>query len=156
MNMALIFLPTAPLILALLMPRILALDYGLKRTGLAWTDPQQIIATGIGTEPTETLPAKLADLMAREEIEAIVLGYPTRSDGSDTHATEAVRQLAEQLRRDYPAVALHLWDERFTSKIAFRAMLESGMSKKRRRDKALIDQTSAVIMLQEFMEQAGG
>ena len=135
------------------MPRILALDYGLKRTGMAWTDPQQIIATGIGTEPTDTLPDKLKALFAQAEIEAIVLGYPTRSDGSDTHATQAVRTLAEQLRRDYPQVKLHLWDERFTSKIAFRAMLESGMSKKKRRDKSLIDQTSAVIMLQEFMDR---
>jgi len=134
------------------MPRILALDYGLKRTGMAWTDPLQIIATGIGTEPTESLPDKLKALFSQADIEAIVLGYPTRSDGSDTHATQAVREFAEQLRRDYPQVKLHLWDERFTSKIAFRAMLESGMSQKRRRDKSLIDQTSAVMMLQEFME----
>jgi putative holliday junction resolvase len=134
------------------MARILALDYGLKRTGMAWTDPQQIIATGIGTEPTEQLAEKLKALFACEKIEAIVLGYPTRNDGSDTHATQAVREFAEQLRQDYPEVTLHLWDERFTSKIAFRAMLESGMSKKRRRDKSLIDQTSAVMMLQEFMD----
>jgi putative Holliday junction resolvase len=134
------------------MPRILALDYGLKRTGLAWTDPLQIIATGLTTEPTDTLPAKLKELISKEPIEAIVLGFPTQNDGSDTHATAAVRLLAEQIRQDYPQITLHLWDERFTSKIAFRAMIQSGMSKKRRRDKSLIDQTSAVIILQEFME----
>ncbi|MEL7342631.1 MAG: RuvX/YqgF family protein, partial [Bacteroidota bacterium] len=90
------------------MPRIIAIDYGAKRTGLAWTDPLQIIATGIGSFDTEGLDDKLKELIAKEEIEAIVLGYPTRMDGSDSHVTEAVRQLKDRLAKAYPEIKLHL------------------------------------------------
>ncbi|MEM9983903.1 MAG: Holliday junction resolvase RuvX [Bacteroidota bacterium] len=134
------------------MPRILAIDYGLKRTGLAWTDPLQIIATGLDTVATEQLAAKLDQLMQSQEIEAIVLGYPTRTDGSDTHATEAVRNLHQRLKTSYPALTIHLWDERFTSRIAKQTLLESGASRKKRRQKGLIDQISATLILQEFMQ----
>jgi putative holliday junction resolvase len=135
------------------MPRILALDYGLKRTGLAWTDPMQIIATGLTTVPTEQLEARLQALFQQEDIEALVLGYPTRNDGSDTHATAAVRTLKEQLEKAHPDLKIHLWDERFTSKLAVQALLDSGASKKKRREKGLVDQVSATIILQEFLDQ---
>jgi len=135
------------------MARILAIDYGLRRTGLAWTDPMQIIATGLETVPSEKLETRLGELMKANEIEAIVLGYPTRTDGTDTHATQAVRELDEWLKKTFPQVKIHLWDERFTSRMAKQAVLASGVKKKRRQDKGLIDQVSATIMLQEFLEQ---
>ncbi len=133
------------------MPRILALDYGLKRTGLAWTDPLQIIATGLETVATEKLGEKLQQLMQLEEISELVLGFPTRTDGSDTHATQAVRNLHEELKKTYPELIIHLWDERFTSRIASQTLLDSGASRKKRRQKGLIDQISATIILQDFM-----
>ncbi|MEL6590533.1 MAG: Holliday junction resolvase RuvX [Bacteroidota bacterium] len=134
------------------MPRIIAIDYGAKRTGLAWTDPLQIIATGIGSFDTEGLDDKLKELITKEEIEAIVLGYPTRMDGSDSHVTEAVRQLKDRLVKTYPKIKLHLVDERFSSQIAKQSMLEGGLSKKKRRNKHLVNEISAVIILQDFMQ----
>lgn len=135
------------------MSRILALDYGLKRTGLAWSDPLRIIATGLETVPTEQLTERLHQLMQRENIGDLVIGYPTRTDGSDTHATQAVRDLHAELKVTYPQLNLHLWDERFTSRIATQTLLDSGASRKKRRQKGLIDQISATIILQDFMEQ---
>lgn len=135
------------------MARILSIDFGLKRTGLAWTDPQQIIATGLETVPTENLSQKLSKLFEEEDIAELVLGYPTRTDGSDTHATEGVRQLKAELEKAYPRLKIHLWDERFTSRLAVQLLLDSGASKKKRREKGLIDQVSATIMLQEFLDQ---
>ncbi|MDX2249266.1 MAG: Holliday junction resolvase RuvX [Bacteroidia bacterium] len=134
------------------MPRIIAIDYGSKRTGLAWTDPLQIIATGIGSFDTVQLEAKIADLFAREEISEIVLGFPTRTDGTDTNATEGVRKLGEQLAKKYPQAKLHYWDERFTSKMAFQTMIDAGLNRKKRRDKHLVNQISATIILQEFLQ----
>jgi putative holliday junction resolvase len=137
------------------MPRILAIDYGLKRTGLAWTDPLQIIATAVGTVDTPQLKEKLAELMASEAIEALLLGWPTRFDGSDTHATPAVREFEAYLKATYPQLTLHLWDERFTSKMAQQALRESGLKKKKRREKGLVDQVAATLMLQEFLQSQG-
>lgn len=134
------------------MPRIIAIDYGAKRTGLAWTDPLQIIATGIGSFDTEGLDDKLKELITKEEIEAIVLGYPTRMDGSDSHVTEAVRQLKDRLAKAYPEIKLHLVDERFSSQIAKQTMIDGGLSKKKRRNKHLVNEISAVIILQDFMQ----
>ncbi|MEZ4772799.1 MAG: Holliday junction resolvase RuvX [Bacteroidia bacterium] len=134
------------------MPRIIAIDYGLKRTGLAWTDPMQIIATGIGSFDTSGLDNKLAELFASEAISEIVLGFPTRTDGTDTHVTEAVRNLGDQLQKKYPQVKIHFRDERFTSKMAFQTMIDAGLSRKKRQDKHLVNQISATIILQEFME----
>ncbi|MEO0472016.1 MAG: Holliday junction resolvase RuvX [Bacteroidota bacterium] len=134
------------------MPRILAIDYGKKRTGLAWTDPLQLIASGLGTVDTVNLEQELAQRLSGNEVEAVVLGYPTRMDGSDSHVTEDVRKLADKLRKQYPAKEVHLWDERFTSQLAVQAMIDAGLKKKKRRDKKLIDQISATIILQEFLE----
>ena len=135
------------------MPRIIAIDYGKKRTGLAWTDPLKMIATGIGSFDTVILDEKLKSLIDKEEIEAIVLGYPTRMDGTDSHVTEEVRTLKENLEKQYPQIRIHLWDERLTSKMAFQAMIDGGLKKKKRRDKHLVNEISAVIILQEFLQQ---
>ena len=135
------------------MPRIIAIDYGKKRTGLAWTDPLKMIATGIGSFDTVILDEKLKSLIDKEEIEAIVLGYPTRLDGTDSHVTEEVRTLKENLEKQYPQIRIHLWDERLTSKMAFQAMIDGGLKKKKRRDKHLVNEISAVIILQEFLQQ---
>ncbi|MCB0836001.1 MAG: Holliday junction resolvase RuvX [Bacteroidetes bacterium] len=135
------------------MPRIIAIDYGKKRTGLAWTDPLKMIATGIGSFDTAILDEKLKSLIDKEEIEAIVLGYPTRLDGTDSHVTEEVRTLKENLEKQYPQIRIHLWDERLTSKMAFQAMIDGGLKKKKRRDKHLVNEISAVIILQEFLQQ---
>ncbi|MEM7656980.1 MAG: Holliday junction resolvase RuvX [Bacteroidota bacterium] len=134
------------------MPRILAIDYGGKRTGLAWTDPLQLIGSALDTVATAHFWEKLKHLMETEEIEAIVLGYPTRIDGSDSHITEEVRGVHTKLQASYPQVAIHLWDERFTSQMAMDALIEAGVPRKKRRDKALVDRMSATIMLQEFLQ----
>ena len=138
------------------MPRIISIDYGLKRTGLAWTDPLQLIATGLETVPSPQLLPRLQQLCTQEAVEAFVLGYPTRLDGSDTDATGPVRALAEELRRLFPQQQLHLWDERFTSRQALDTMIAAGLSKKRRRDKALVDTVSATLILQDFLAQQKG
>lgn len=135
------------------MPRILALDYGARRTGLAWTDPLKLIATGLETVETERLEARLAAILAAEAVEAIVIGYPTRADGSDSHVTEAVRQLRARLQAAHPGLAFHFQDERFSSQAAMRAMVAGGLRRKQRRDRQLINEVSAVLLLQAFMEE---
>ncbi|MEZ4685853.1 MAG: Holliday junction resolvase RuvX [Bacteroidia bacterium] len=134
------------------MPRILAIDYGARRSGLAWTDPLQIIATGVGAYDTTELLPKIAELIAKEDIEAIVVGYPIQTDGSDTDSTPLVRDFLEELDSLYPEMPIYPWDEQFTSKRASEAMLMAGANKKKRRDKYLINEVSAVIILQDFME----
>jgi putative Holliday junction resolvase len=134
------------------MARILCIDFGLRRTGLAWTDPLQIIATGIGFVETQVLEAELKKLMQRETISELLLGYPTRFDGSDTHATEAVRAFKARWEKLYPEVPVHLWDERLTSKMATQALFQAGVPKGKRREKGLVDQVSATMMLQEYLE----
>lgn len=135
------------------MARIMAIDYGLKRTGLAWTDPLQIIATGIGSVETFVLETELKKLFASESIEAIVLGYPTKLDGSDTDSTAAVKAFEQQLHAWFPTTPIHLWDERFTSKMAFQTMIDSGLKRKKRRDKHLVNEISATLILQQYLQQ---
>ncbi|WNJ20887.1 Holliday junction resolvase RuvX [Pontibacter sp. G13] len=134
------------------MARILSIDYGLKRTGLAWTDPLQIIATGVGCFPTNEVKAKIQELAAQEDIETIVLGWPTRHDGSDTHSTPAVRKFSHWLNKRFSDKQIVLWDERYTSKLALDAMIQAGVKKKRRSDKQLINEVSATILLQDYLE----
>ncbi|MEM0998490.1 MAG: Holliday junction resolvase RuvX [Bacteroidota bacterium] len=133
------------------MARIIAIDYGLKRTGLAWTDPLQIIASGLETVLTKELEAKLEALVRREEVEAFVLGMPTNLDGEDTHTTQPVLKFKQRLEKLFPDREVILWDEQFTSKMAMRAMIEAGVPKKKRRNKALVDQVSATIILQDYL-----
>ena len=133
------------------MARIIAIDYGLRRTGLAWTDPLQIIASGLETVSTRELDQRLKDLVAKEPIEAFVLGWPTNLDGEDTDSTEAVRKFSDRLRKTFPDQEVILWDEQFTSQMAMRAMIDAGVPKKKRRNKALVDQVSATIILQDYL-----
>lgn len=133
------------------MQRILAIDYGKKRTGLAWTDVNQIIATALETVDTSKLKPYLKELLEKEPIGSILLGFPTRNDGSDTHITQEVRDFEGYLKKTWPDVRVELWDERFSSKMAMQAMLDGGLSKKKRREKGQVDKIAATLMLQEFL-----
>lgn len=133
------------------MPRILAIDYGLKRTGLAVTDPLKIIATALTTVESPKLIQFLKDYFKKEEVELIVIGEPKNWDESDTHATPLVKKLVEKLKKEFPNMPLKLVDERYTSKMASNAIIEMGIKKKDRRDKSLVDKVAATIILQEYM-----
>jgi putative Holliday junction resolvase len=133
------------------MARIMAIDYGLKRTGLAVTDPFQIIATGLTTVESPKLIAFLKDYFKREIVELIVIGEPKNWDDTDTHATPLVRQIMVRLQKEFPAIPLVPVDERYTSKMASRAMIDMGMKKKQRRNKAMVDEIAATILLQEYL-----
>lgn len=133
--------------------RILAIDYGARRSGLAWTDPLRIIATGLGTVDTPQLEDRIRSLIVSGEVTALVLGYPERLDGSDTHVTEAVRELAARLRAAYPQVPVEFQDEQHSSRRASEAMIAGGVRKKQRRDRRLINEVSAVLILQDYMDR---
>ena len=133
------------------MARILCLDYGLKRTGIAVTDPLQIIATGLTTVPTKELFAFLKNYFAAEAVELIVVGEPKNLDDTDTHATQLVKSFLGRLKKEFPKHPVATIDERYTSKMASRAMIEMGMKKKQRQNKALVDEIAATIMLQEYL-----
>jgi putative Holliday junction resolvase len=133
------------------MARILAIDYGKKRSGLAVTDPLKIIASGLATVDTDQLVYFLKKYLASEEVELILLGHPKRLDGSDNDITPKVEKFGGQLQKLFPAIPVQLIDERFTSKMAFQAMIDSGLKKKDRQNKALIDEISATILLQGYL-----
>ena len=134
--------------------RILAIDYGTKRTGIAVSDPLRLIAGGLETVPTKELERWLADYFAREQVTTIVLGKPSRMDGTPSDTWRFIEPLAARLRRAWPDKEVVFYDERFTSVIAHRTMLESGIGRMARRDKALVDKISATIILQGYMERA--
>ena len=133
------------------MSRILCIDYGLKRTGIAVTDPLQIIATGLTTVDSKELIDFLKKYFQQESVELIIIGEPKNLDDSDTHATPLVRQIVKKLEKEFPLIPLKTVDERYTSKMAKQAMLEMGMKKKDRRNKRTVDEIAATIMLQEYM-----
>jgi|SRR5665213_972510 len=133
------------------MPRILCIDYGKKRTGIAVTDPLQIIATGLTTVDSPALISFLKDYFKQEEVELIVIGDPKNLDDSDTHATPLVKEVVKRLEKEFPKIPVKKVDERFTSKMAKQAMIEMGMKKKDRRNKRTVDEIAATIMLQEYM-----
>jgi len=135
------------------MPRIMAIDYGLKRTGIAVTDPLQIIASGLTTVESPKLIAFLKDYFKKEAVELVLVGEPKNWDDSDTHATPLVRELLARLQKEFPAMPLLTVDERYTSKMASRAMIDMGLKKKQRQNKALVDEIAATIMLQEYLEK---
>jgi putative holliday junction resolvase len=135
------------------MARIMAIDYGLKRTGLAVTDPLQIIATGLTTIESPRLIPFLKDYFKKELVELMLIGEPKNWDDTDTHATPLVRQVMVRLQREFPSIPLKPVDERYTSKMASRAMIDMGMKKKQRQNKALVDQIAATILLQEYLEK---
>ena len=135
------------------MPRILSIDYGGKRTGLAVTDPLQIIATGLTTVESKQLIPFLKDYFSKEDVELIIIGEPKNWDDTDTHATALVEQCIKALQKNFPAIPVKKVDERYTSKMAKDAMLEMGLKKQQRRNKKLVDEIAATIMLQEYLRQ---
>jgi putative Holliday junction resolvase len=135
------------------MARIISLDYGLKRTGIAVTDPMQIIATGLTTVETPKLMQFLKDYFVKETVELILIGEPKNLDDTDTHATGPVKQFIARLKKTFPQIPIETADERYTSKMATRAMIDMGMKKKDRRNKALVDEIAATMMLQEYLEK---
>lgn len=130
----------------------MAIDYGTKRTGLAVTDPLQIIATALDTVETSTLIAYLKKYVALEQVDAIVLGFPKKMDNTESETAPYVREMAEQIKKEFPTIPLHYVDERFTTKIALRAMIDGGMKKKDRRNKGNVDKVSATLILQSYIE----
>jgi len=136
------------------MGRVLAIDYGLKRTGLAVTDPMRIIATALDTVETDKLLTYLTGYFQKEAVDQIVVGMPKRLNNEDTDMTPHVRQLVTQLENRFPEKPLALIDERFTSSIALRAMIDGGMKKKDRQVKGNVDKISATLILQSYMDTA--
>jgi putative Holliday junction resolvase len=135
------------------MPRILAIDYGTKRVGLAVTDPLKIIASPMETVHSKDLIQYITDYIKREEVEAIVCGYPTNEEGEATDATRHVDAFINLFRKKFPTMPLHLQDESFSSQEAMQAMINSGSKKKQRNKKSgNIDKISAAIILQQFLE----
>lgn len=137
------------------MPRILCIDYGGKRTGIAVTDPLKIIASGLTTVDTKELIPFLKKYMQTEAVELILIGEPLDLNDQETHATPLVRAAIQKLKKEFPAIPIQTVDERFTSKMASRAMVEMGMKKKDRQNKKLVDEIAATIMLQEYLQHSG-
>lgn len=134
------------------MSRILCIDYGKKRTGIAVTDPLKIIATALTTVETKELFAFLKKYFSEEEVELVLIGEPKNWDESDTHATPLVYQFIQKFKKDFSLIKIETVDERYTSKMASQAMVEMGMKKKNRQKKENIDQIAAAIMLQEYLK----
>ena len=134
------------------MGRILALDYGRKRTGIAVTDPLQIIANGLDTVPTHKLFEFLTAYFNSEVVDKIVIGYPKQLNNQPSESVSYINNFIKTFKKKFPDKELFLMDERFTSKMAFQAMIDGGVKKEQRRDKALIDKVSATIILQSYME----
>jgi putative Holliday junction resolvase len=133
------------------MARILCIDYGGKRTGIAVTDPLQIIASALTTIDTKTLFPFLKKYVQTEEVELILIGEPLGLDDKPTHATPLVKKAIQQLKKEFPNIPIETVDERYTSKMASRAMIDMGMKKKDRQIKGNIDQIAATMMLQEYL-----
>ncbi len=134
------------------MARILAIDYGRKRVGLAVTDPMQIIANGLDTVKAKDLLEYLSNYTQKEEVELFVVGYPKQLNNEDSESVKYLKPFLGKLKKQFPHIPVELVDERFTSKIAFQTMIDGGLKQQQRRNKALIDKVSATIILQTFME----
>lgn len=137
------------------MGRLLAIDYGRKRTGIAVTDPAKIIPGGLTTVATAELLTFLKDYMSREDVECVVVGWPRQADGSPSENQQRVASFIGRLHNLYPTLRIERYDERFTSVLAHRTMIDAGLGRKRRQDKALVDEISATIILQSYMEGTG-
>jgi len=135
------------------MARILSIDYGRKRVGLAVTDSQQIIATRLTTIPTHTIWDFLNEYFQKEKVEIVVVGYPKQLNNEASEAVRYINPFLKKFQIEYPNMKLEILDERFTSKMAFQTMIDGGLKKQKRQDKALIDGISATIILQSFLEQ---
>ena len=135
------------------MPRILSIDYGQKRTGIAVTDEMQIIASGLTTIPSLTAIAFLKDYFAKEKVEAVLIGEPKQMNGEPSESASIIKGFVTHFSNHFPEMKVIRVDERFTSKMAFQTMIDSGLSKKKRQDKGLIDEISATIMLQDYLNR---
>lgn len=133
------------------MGRVMAIDYGLKRTGLAVTDPLRIISTPLETVDSSSLVKFLQDYLNKEVVDEFVVGMPKTLSNQDSSIAPAVRKFVEELKKNFTGKAVHLMDERFTSSIAKRTLIEGGMKKKDRQNKANVDKVSATILLQDFL-----
>lgn len=138
------------------MGRALAIDYGTKRTGIAVTDPLRIIATPLDTVPTHELLNYLKAYLQKESVDEFIVGMPKTLMNEDSETAPMVRQFVVQLKKTFPEKPVHLADERFTSSMAKRAMIDGGMKKKDRRNKSNVDKISATIILQSFLESKQG
>ena len=134
------------------MGRILAIDYGKRRTGLAVTDALRITANPLLTIETKDLLSWLKDYVSRERVDRIVIGYPRQMNGEDSETVPAIRACEEQIRKQLPEMQVVEWDERFTSVLAHQAMIAGGMKKKDRQDKAQVDRLAACIILESYLE----
>ena len=133
------------------MGKILAIDYGVKRTGLAVTDEMQLIAFGLTTVATADIITYLTDYFEKEEVDLIIVGEPKQMDNSPSESEQYIQPFLAKISEKFPDIPIKRHDERFTSKMAFQSMLDGGMKKKQRRNKALIDEISATIILQSYL-----
>lgn len=133
------------------MGRILAIDYGTKRTGIAITDELQLIASGLTTVPTKELLDFLKKYIKSETVDLILIGEPTQKDGTASSVEVHIKEFIKSFSEIFPKIEIKRVDERYTSKMAFQTMIDSGLKKKQRRNKALIDEISATIILQEYL-----
>jgi len=132
--------------------RILAIDYGIKRTGIAVTDEMQLIAFGLTTIPSETAIAFLKDYFSKEKVERVIIGEPKQMDGTPSQSADIINAFVVKFKQIFPEIPVYRVDERFTSKMAFQTMIDSGLKKKQRQNKALIDEIAATIMLQDYLQ----
>jgi putative Holliday junction resolvase len=130
----------------------MAIDYGRKRVGIAVTDPLQIIANSLNTVSTNEIWTFLEDYMKNETVDRFIVGYPRNMDGTLSESMEYIKPFVKKLKKTYPDVPVEYYDERFTSKIAVRSMVEGGLKKQARRNKAMVDKISANLILQDYLE----
>ena len=135
-----------------MMGRILGIDFGRKRTGVAVTDPLQIVAGNLATVPTHTLMSFIKDYIAREQVERIVIGQPTQLNGEPSESMKYITPFVNKLSKELPDMPIVMYDERFTSTIAHRAMIDGGMKKSDRRDKSRVDAIAATIILNDYLQ----
>jgi putative Holliday junction resolvase len=135
------------------MGRILGIDYGNKHVGLAVTDPRQIFASPLNTISAHDIDNFIADYMASEDVEAFVIGYPVNLNNEPSESVKYIDPFIRKLKKRFPGVPVHLVDERFTSQMAFRTMIDGGLKKKERQNKSIIDMISASILLQSFLDR---
>jgi len=133
------------------MSKAIGIDYGTKRVGISISDATQIIATALCTVPTKEIFKFLIDLVEKEKVDTIVVGVAQNLDGTDTDSTLVIQQFIEKIKVLFPKVGVHSIDERFTSKIAFQSIIDSGIKRKKRQNKSLIDEVSATIILQDYL-----
>lgn len=133
------------------MPRILAIDYGIKRTGIAVTDEMQMIAFGLTTLASETVLTFLKDYFSKEIVSSVIIGEPKQMDGTPSQSAELINNFVVKFQETFPEILVERVDERFTSKMAFQTMIDSGLNKKQRQNKALVDEIAATIILQDYL-----